>query len=325
MAKVGEGDPRWIVQDRTDGRNVNAWHWTEKDASEWAKSRMTALLENQTILDTPTLKCKTTSMISADGECTVYNRKGKVSFLLDLNYGVNWEGELFDDAGNSTGSCKGKLTVPELEHDSDTNKLTVEVTGTGMEEGRFLQLMQTEGRAWLRSKATTFLKELKDGHGVQEKKAGVETNVNKKSAESKAKEDTVKTDFSSTIEWRAPPSSIWEALTHEGRASAYTRSAAKVKAEVGGAFEYLNGSIHGTFTEVEPLKKLVMNWRLSDWAADHYSTVTIALDSFESGTTQLKLVQANVPVNDLERVKQGWQHNFWDPIKMLFGYGYEWK
>jgi hypothetical protein len=27
MARLGEGDPRWLVTDRQDGRNVNAWHW----------------------------------------------------------------------------------------------------------------------------------------------------------------------------------------------------------------------------------------------------------------------------------------------------------
>ena len=27
MAKWGEGDPRWIVEDRPDAVNVNNWHW----------------------------------------------------------------------------------------------------------------------------------------------------------------------------------------------------------------------------------------------------------------------------------------------------------
>ena len=27
MAKIGEGDQRWIVKDRADGTNVNGWHW----------------------------------------------------------------------------------------------------------------------------------------------------------------------------------------------------------------------------------------------------------------------------------------------------------
>jgi len=27
MAKWGEGDARWIVDERTDGTNINGWHW----------------------------------------------------------------------------------------------------------------------------------------------------------------------------------------------------------------------------------------------------------------------------------------------------------
>jgi hypothetical protein len=27
MALWGEGDPRWQVSERTDGTNVNNWHW----------------------------------------------------------------------------------------------------------------------------------------------------------------------------------------------------------------------------------------------------------------------------------------------------------
>ena len=27
MAKWGEGDPRWIVEEREDAKNVNNWHW----------------------------------------------------------------------------------------------------------------------------------------------------------------------------------------------------------------------------------------------------------------------------------------------------------
>ena len=27
MAKWGEGDARWIVNEREDGTNINGWHW----------------------------------------------------------------------------------------------------------------------------------------------------------------------------------------------------------------------------------------------------------------------------------------------------------
>lgn len=37
MAKWGEGDARWIVQERQDGANVNGWHWEEKNRMHWVK------------------------------------------------------------------------------------------------------------------------------------------------------------------------------------------------------------------------------------------------------------------------------------------------
>lgn len=46
MAKWGEGDPRWIVEERPDATNVNNWHWTEKNATPWSKDRLHHLLKN---------------------------------------------------------------------------------------------------------------------------------------------------------------------------------------------------------------------------------------------------------------------------------------
>jgi activator of HSP90 ATPase len=45
MAKWGEGDARWIVEDRKDGANVNGWHWEEKNRMHWVKERVPELLQ----------------------------------------------------------------------------------------------------------------------------------------------------------------------------------------------------------------------------------------------------------------------------------------
>lgn len=37
-AEVGKGDPRWIVKERDDGKNVGAWHWEERDMFPFARS-----------------------------------------------------------------------------------------------------------------------------------------------------------------------------------------------------------------------------------------------------------------------------------------------
>ncbi|GMP47637.1 hypothetical protein CsSME_00015293 [Camellia sinensis var. sinensis] len=49
MAKYGEGDKRWIVEDRPDGANVHNWHWAETDCLEWSRTLLTKLLSNQTL------------------------------------------------------------------------------------------------------------------------------------------------------------------------------------------------------------------------------------------------------------------------------------
>ena len=43
MAKVGEGDERWIVKERADGQNCNNWHWTTKDVSGHTKKVLRAV------------------------------------------------------------------------------------------------------------------------------------------------------------------------------------------------------------------------------------------------------------------------------------------
>ena len=40
MAKVGEGDARWIVSDLKDGTNVNQWHWQETDVLQWCQHKL---------------------------------------------------------------------------------------------------------------------------------------------------------------------------------------------------------------------------------------------------------------------------------------------
>ena len=51
MAKWGEGDPRWIVEERPDATNVNNWHWTEKNADGWSKKKLEQLFVNLIIED----------------------------------------------------------------------------------------------------------------------------------------------------------------------------------------------------------------------------------------------------------------------------------
>ena len=81
MAKFGEGDARWIVEDRSDGKNVGNWHWSEKDCLEWTRERLKQLLEGLTLLDDGAMTVQTTSVDSVEGEAFANTRKNKIMWV----------------------------------------------------------------------------------------------------------------------------------------------------------------------------------------------------------------------------------------------------
>ncbi|KAJ0622023.1 putative activator of Hsp90 ATPase 1, activator of Hsp90 ATPase, Aha1 [Helianthus annuus] len=119
MAKYGEGDKRWIVEDRPDGANVHNWHWAETDCLEWSKNLLTKLIANQTILaGEGNLFIKTTSLEKVEGEAYVNVRKGKIIPGYELNVSINWKGEAKDPDGKSLLIVDGVVEIPYI---SDEN------------------------------------------------------------------------------------------------------------------------------------------------------------------------------------------------------------
>jgi activator of HSP90 ATPase len=79
MALLGQGDPRWLVEKREDGTNVNAWHWSEKDALPWSRVRLAELLGNLTLLDGAGggPAARTTGIKSVEGDAVLNVRPNK--------------------------------------------------------------------------------------------------------------------------------------------------------------------------------------------------------------------------------------------------------
>ena len=97
MAKVGEGDERWIVKEREDGTNCNGWHWSETNLTAWSKERLQELLVGiAAIEDASTGWCKVTELEKMVGDVTVQARKQKKFPLYELEIVLKWEGSLYD-------------------------------------------------------------------------------------------------------------------------------------------------------------------------------------------------------------------------------------
>ncbi|VDP35304.1 unnamed protein product [Echinostoma caproni] len=92
MAIWGQGDPRWIVEERADAKNVNNWHWTEKNATSWSIDLIKKLLLSLKI-ENDEYVCSIVDVTKCEGEAHVNNRKAKLIFLYEWHIEADWTGE----------------------------------------------------------------------------------------------------------------------------------------------------------------------------------------------------------------------------------------
>lgn len=126
MAKIGEGDPRWIVTERQDGANVNGWHWQEKNCMGFAKERLTELLVGLQA-DIPAMEgnATVTELNKIEGDAALNIRKGNKKFaVFDLTVTLKWEGEW---TGHDE-KVKGEVKLSEFASTNDEDEYEYKVT-----------------------------------------------------------------------------------------------------------------------------------------------------------------------------------------------------
>lgn len=119
------------------------------------------------------------------------------------------------------------------------------------------------------------------------------------------------------VTFSAPPHEVYEALMDAKRHAAFTGDVAKINRKVGGTFSVFGGYATGRNLRLIPDRKIVQEWRASDWAPGVYSTVTFELSNRRRGT-KLTFLQTGVPANHLDDIKQGWEDYYWAAMKEYF-------
>lgn len=343
MAKWGEGDPRWIVEERPDATNVNNWHWTEKNATPWSKDKLKNLLQ-EFVINNSSPECKVVEIEKLDGEASANNRKGKLIFFYEWNIVLKWKG-LVDDE-----EVTGKVTIPNLseENDMDEVELTVTVDNSNDATEKLKLFMYNVGRDKIRHQLATYVKELKQdfAKGLILPKKGDEENgvtpvikpdketvyasgFNKPKIELKtvtssgSKQVGCKLDVKTleTVEkFQCRANELYDALTRTDMVTAFTRGHVKLELFSGGEFVYFGGNVSGQFKEIIPNKKITQTWRLKQWPSGHYSNVVMEFDEKEDHTV-LKLTQTLIPSAEFEATKANWTRYYWDSVRSAFGFG----
>lgn len=341
MAKWGEGDPRWIVEERPDATNVNNWHWTEKNATPWSKDKLKALLQDFVVSGSGQ-ECKVVEIEKLEGEATANNRKGKLIFFYEWNIVLKWKGTVDDE------EVTGKVSIPNLseENDVDEVELTVSVDESNNASEKLKTFMYNVGRDQLRKQLETYIKDLKQNFAkglILPKKGqeqdGVVTKPDKETVHASGfnkqkielqtvisepnKNAGLKLDVKTleTVErFQCQANELYDALTRVDMVTAFTRGHVKLDLFKGGEFVLFGGNVCGKFDEIVPNKKISQTWRLKQWPAGHYSNVVMELEQKEDHTT-LKLTQTLIPSAEFEATKANWNRYYWDSIRSAFGFG----
>ncbi len=116
----------------------------------------------------------------------------------------------------------------------------------------------------------------------------------------------------------ATPREVYEAFVDAKKHSAFTGSKATGVGRIGAKFTAWDGYISGKFLELEEGKKIVQEWRTTEWPEGFPpSRFELTLREIKGGTEVL-MVHQDVPAEQMEELKEGWNDFYWTPLKNYF-------
>ncbi|RDX67701.1 Activator of 90 kDa heat shock protein ATPase-like 1, partial [Mucuna pruriens] len=351
MARYGEGDKRWIVEDRPDGTNVHNWHWSETNCLEWSRTFFTNLLSNLPILDGEgNLFLKTTSLRNLQGEAYINIRKGKIIPGYEISLTLAWQGEAKDSLGVSLLKVDGTVEIPYIsdENADEDPDVRITVNDEGPVGKRIKEAMVSKGKPLILDKVRVWVQAMAKGGPVKDElntkkvtptpvpspspaaTTTTTTTVNAptKSSAAKKEEKKGRKSISLTERFNCRARDLYEILMDENRWKGFTQSNARISKEVGGEFAIFDGSVTGTNLELQEAKLIVQRWRFGSWNDGVQSTVRLVFEEPEPGVTVVKLTHSDVPEEDkygnatvVENTERGWRDLIFQRIRAVFGFG----
>ncbi|XP_065747623.1 putative activator of 90 kDa heat shock protein ATPase homolog 2 [Phocoena phocoena] len=291
MAKWGQGDPRWIVEEREDGTNVNNWHWTERDATSWSKGKLRELLVGIAV-ENEAGRCEISELKQVEGEASCSSRKGKLIFFYEWNIKLGWKG-----VSKSGAKHKGLIEIPNLSEENEVDDTEVNVSKKKGDGNILKDLMKTAGTAKVREALGDYLKALKTEFTMGMILPTKAMATQELTVKRKLSETTLQIQASSPVALGVRIPTVALHMTE--------------------LFDTAIEQLYRIFT-VKDLtnKKIVMKWRCRNWPEEHYAIV--ALNFVPSlGQTELQLDCKGVPVCEEENMKFCWQKQHFEEIQGL--------
>jgi len=93
-------------QSTDDARNVNQWHWEERNMIDWARHRVGELMSSTVVYDGSDGNVTLMKMEKFEGDCYLNNRKGRKFFIFDLTVCARWKCIFTESSGRTHRVCE---------------------------------------------------------------------------------------------------------------------------------------------------------------------------------------------------------------------------
>lgn len=115
----------------------------------------------------------------------------------------------------------------------------------------------------------------------------------------------------------ALPEVVFNAWLNSDEHSQMTGGQAKVSAIVGETFEAWDGYIHGKNLELESPRRILQNWRTSEFDESEEDSLLEILFKSEGKGTRITILHSNLPEHGMQ-YQQGWIDAYFDPMKEYY-------
>jgi len=109
----------------------------------------------------------------------------------------------------------------------------------------------------------------------------------------------------------ATPDEVYDAFIDADRHTEFTGSKATCDPKVGGKFTAWDGYISGENLELEKGKRIVQEWKTTEWPSGYPPSVLEFSFKKKGDGTELTMVHSNVPDSQAESYRQGWIDAYW--------------
>lgn len=344
MARWGEGDPRWICEQRPDAVNPSNWHWVEKNATPWSRERLTELLTKKSFGEGP-LKVDLLDFKKLEGDATANNRKSKLIFLYEWNVEISFLGTVAD----SEIEYKGIVEIPNFSDENDAHEIeiSVQIDERGPHEQQIRELIHKKGLEFIRSQIAIYLKELKEEYS---KDLILPTNNDKPQIVVKSKTMMDKKPFQNIVpeknvnarpdqqsytpsgsvsatksleltqSFKVPPERLYEILTKPEFVKIWAGGSSTINSSPGGEFSLIGGAFSGSIISMTENKEIAEMFRLRQFPAGHFAKIIFKLID-KGDCTDLKIEAEGVPELSYTECSEGLHRYFLQGIGNAFSIG----